>query len=199
LQKQDIGSPVRLPRFRVVLLLGAITVTAMLVTFAARSERPPDLARHDPRLHVSAAIPKGWPTQSFDNEVGNATHTGFVVSNVAHTFGYPGLGGGGATSAWDMTKLPPHAVVVEIGRVVRFAVKCNSEDGNMPVTDFPLSLDDAEIINTGPRFGSPPRLYIPVCLNNGSHFTVHAWFFPEATARDRGLAEELVSSIYPAW
>ena len=66
------------------------------------------------------------------------------------------------------------------------------------MTDFPLSLDDAEMIKSGPRYGSPPRLYIQVCLVNGNTFTVNAWFFPEASARDRELADELISSIEPA-
>jgi hypothetical protein len=171
---------------------------SILVTLAVRSDRPHSLARHDTRLDVSARIPAMWHTQTFDNDLGLATHTGFVVSNVPHRFDYPDLGGGRSTSAWDMSAVPPHAVVVELGSVVRLAGACNAELGNEPVTDFPLSLDDADMIKSGPRFGSPPRLYIPVCLVNGNHFSVNAWFFPEASARDRELADELISSIEPA-
>lgn len=186
------------PTFRGVGVLGAIMVVSILVALAVRSNRPPGLARHVTRLDVSARIPATWHTQTFDNDVGLATHTGFVVSNLPHRFDYPDLGGGRSTSAWDMSAVPPHAVVVELSRVVRLPGACNAGPWNEPVTNFPLSLDDAEMIKSGPRFGSPPRLYIPVCHVNGNHFTVNAWFFPEASARDRELADELIGSIEPA-
>jgi hypothetical protein len=182
------------PRIRGVALLGLLAV-AILVTVAIRSEEPAGVLHHDPRLDVSARIPKGWHTQTFDNDVGLATHTGFVVSSVAHTFGYPDLRGGKSTSEWDMTDLPPHAVVVEISRVVRLPVACNSEEGNMSVTDLPLSLDDFDVIRTGRRYGSPPRQFIGVCLDNGRHFGVNAWFFLDASHSDRALAAELITSI----
>lgn len=149
------------PRFRGVAVLGALLVMSILVALAVRSDRPPVLARHDTRLDVSARIPTMWHTQTFDNDLGLATHTGFVLSNVPHRFDYPDLGGGRSTSAWDMSAVPPHAVVLELGRVVRLAGACNAEPWDEPVTDFPLSLDDADMIKSGPRFGSPPRLYHP--------------------------------------
>ncbi len=99
------------------------------------------------------------------------------------------------TSSWDMTDLPARAVVVEISRVIRLAVACNSEVGDMSVTDFPLSLDQFETVTTGPRYGAPPRRYLGVCLEDGRHFGVHVWFFPQASAHDRELAAELISSI----
>jgi hypothetical protein len=135
---------------------------------------------------------------TFANEVGLATHTGFIASSVDHTFRYPNLGGGEATSAWEMTDVPSDAVVVEISRVDRLPVACHSEDGNMSITKFPLSLDRLEFIATGPQHGAPPRGYLGVCLEDGKHFGVHAWFFPQASERDRELAAELISSLEPA-
>jgi hypothetical protein len=128
--------------------------------------------------------------------VGLATHAGVLVSNVEHTFTYPDLSGGRSTSSWDMTGLPPDAVVVEVSEVVRLPVACNSDDGgDMPVTDFPLTLDDADAMTGRSRHGAPPRHYIGVCLHDGKHFGVHAWFFPQASDGDRKLVEDIVSSI----
>jgi hypothetical protein len=172
-----------------------LALATILTALVIRSPDPAGVTHQDPRLDVSARVPEGWHTQSFDDEVGLATHTGFVVSNIPHYFRHPDLRGGETTSGWDMNDLPPHAVVLEISRVVRLPVACNSEAGNMSITAFPLSLEQLETITTGPRYGAPPRRYLGVCLGDGKHFGVHAWFFPQASERYRDLAAELISSI----
>jgi hypothetical protein len=172
-------------------------VVAILVAVAKLRAGPDLVSYEDSRLDVSARVPESWQRQAFDSDLGLVTHTGFLVSNVQHTFRYPRLGGGVSTSAWDMGALPPNTLVIEVGEVVRFNVPCNSEDGNMRVTEFPLSLDEAETVESGPRYGAPPRLYIPICLDNGDNFNVNAWFFPQASDQDRELAYEMVSSVRP--
>jgi hypothetical protein len=172
-----------------------LALATILTALVIRSPDPAGVTHQDPRLDVSAHVPEGWHTQSFDDEVGLATHTGFVVSNIPHYFRHPDLRGGETTSGWDMKDLPPHAVVLEISRVVRLPVACSSEAGNMSITAFPLSLEQLETITTSPRYGAPPRRYLGVCLEDGKHFGVHAWFFPQASEHDRDLAAELISSI----
>jgi hypothetical protein len=182
------------PRIVGVGLLGLLLVASLFV--ALTGEQPALFTLNSSRINVSAVVPEGWHTQRFDNNVGLATHTGVLVSNVDHTFEYPDLSGGRATSSWDMGDLPPHAVVVEISEVVRIPVACNSEDGgDTPVTNFPLSLDNADATTMRSSHGAPPRHYVGVCLGNGMHFGVHTWFFPQASDGDRKLAEEIVSSI----
>lgn len=177
-------------------LLGLLIVAGILVALVTGGNGPELLMHHDARIDVSAGVPQRWHTQNFDNEVGLATHTGFVVSNVKRTFTYPDLRGGMATTSWNMMDLPPHAVVVEISESVRLPVVCDAE-GNLPVTDFPLSLEAADVITTGRSWGAPPRHYISACLDNGKHFGVHAWFFPNASHSDRELAAALINSIEP--
>lgn len=155
------------------------------------------MTHHDPRLDVSARIPEGWHIQSFYDRVGFARHTGFVVSNIPHHFRHPR---GEATSAWDMSDLPPHAVVIDVSRIVAglAPVACNAERGGVSATDFPLSLDRFRTITGATRYGDPPRRYLRVCLEDGSDFGVHVWFLPQASEHDRDLAAELISSIEPS-
>jgi hypothetical protein len=188
----------RTSRIHRIAVLGALGALAGLVFLLTRSEHPQLVFHHDSRLGVSARVPPAWHIQAFDNNVGLATHTGFVVSNVAHTFTYPDLTGGRSTSGWDMTELPSYAVVVEISRVVRLDVACNSGEENMTVTNFPLSLEDPGVVRARRVHGSPPRHYIGVCLRNGENFGIHTWLFPEASLRDSKLARELIASIRPS-
>jgi len=183
------------PRIVGVALLGLLLVASLFVALTG-GEHSTMFTLNSSRIDASAVVPEGWHTQSFDNNLGLATHTGVLVSNVDHTFEYPDLSGGRATSSWDMGDLPPHAVVVEISEVVRIPVRCNSEgEGDMPVTNFPLSLDEANAATTRSNQGEPHRRYIGVCLRNGKHFGVHTGFFPQASDGDRKLAKEIVSSI----
>lgn len=185
------------PRIRTAAVLLVLALGAIVAALLIRNPQPAGVTHHDPRLDISVRVPEGWHTQSFDDRVGFATHTGFIVSNVPHHFRHPL---GEATSAWDMSELPANAVVVDVSRVVAGldVGPCNAERGGVSATDFPISLDRFRTITGASRFGGPPRRYLRVCLEDGSDFGVHAWLFPQASERDRNLAAELISSITPS-
>jgi hypothetical protein len=166
---------------------------AIVAALVMRNPQPAGVIHHDPRLDVSARFPEGWQTQSFDDRVGFATHTGFVVSNVPHHFRHPR---GEATTTWDMTDLPPNAVVVDVSRIITSLapIAGDSAEG-VSATDFPLSLDRFRTITGASRYGDPPRRYLRVRLEDGSEFGVHVWFLPRASEKDRDLAEDLIASI----
>jgi hypothetical protein len=183
------------PRIRATVVAAVLAVGAIATALVIRNPQPAGTVHHDPRLDVSARIPEGWHIQSFDDRVGFATHTGFVVSNVAHDFRHPR---GQAVTTWDLSDLPPHAVVIDISRIIAGLDVGGGQAGGPPATDFPLSLDRFRSYTKASQFGVPPRLYFRVLLEDGSDFGVHVWFLPEASDHDRDLAEDLISSIEPA-
>jgi hypothetical protein len=144
----------------------------------------------DPRTGVAGRYPADWHLQSFDDNLGLATHTGMVFSNVAHHFEYPDLPEGRATSAWDYEDLPDDAVVIEVSQTVRLSILCKR-------TTLPLSLDDGQLSRDRPSYGAPPRLFIPACIEGRNGIGVHVLFFPETSARDRLAARTFVESIGP--
>ena len=147
-----------------------------------------DLHR-DAALGVEAPYPNDWHLQSFDNDLGLARHSGFVLSSRPHHFEYPDLGGGRSTSSWDMRGLSTTAVVIEISQVERFPIRCRRTSA------FPMSLDKA--VEARPRWGSSPRLFLSACVEDTKGFNVHAWIGSEADPRDAAAAFKIVESIRP--
>jgi Tol biopolymer transport system component len=138
----------------------------------------------------SMAYPGGWRVQKFHEQT-LATFRGALASNVDFEFNHPDLGEGSYTSQWDMRGLPPHAVVVQFQYLVRHFVTSDEPD-----TPFPFSLDRAERVRQDPAYGAPqPRLYLPVIVGGDPGYAVFAWFGPEASPRDRAIAERIVNSI----
>jgi hypothetical protein len=148
-------------------------------------------AWRDTRAGVSGRYPASWSRQVFDDDLGLATHTGVVFSNVPHHFEYPDLPEGSSTSAWDYEGLPDDAVVVEVSETVRFSFACKN------TTPFPLSLSDGHLAQDKPAYGAPPRLFISACIQGRNALDVHVLVFPDASARDRAAARDLVESIRP--
>jgi hypothetical protein len=141
-------------------------------------------------LGISAEYPADWHQQRFNHELGLlAVRRGILLSNVNHRFRYPDLGGGRATSAWNMEALPKGSVVIEISQTLRFRVTCSR------TSRFPLSLESAQ--RSRGAYGSPPRLFLSACIKDELGFGVHVWIWPDASSEDKDAAREIVSSIRP--
>ena len=171
-----------------------IAVVSALFAYTMRSTPEhvddPLLVTHvDKRLGVQFEYPTAWYLQSFNNLVGMATHTGFILSSKNHYFQYPNLGLSRATSQWDMRTVPRDAVVVEVAETVRFEIRCKK------TKNFPPALEDAQKVGSGPSYGAPKRFYIPICRKGLNGFHVFVWEFPESSITEREAAVSVVESI----
>lgn len=186
---EETGRTIRGRRRGVISVVAATLVAAVAV---AVTSTPVTWATwRDPRVGVSGRYPPGWSHQYFDDQVGPATHTGVVFSNVAHHFDYPDLPTGSSTSAWDYRALPDDAVVVEVSATIRFEIMCRR------TTAFPLALSDGHRAQDKPAYGAPPRLFIPACIEGGNGLGVHVLVWPDASQRDRDAARDIVEMIKP--
>ena len=129
--------------------------------------------------------PEGWAIQTFDH-AGLATHEGVVLTNVRHRFRHPHIPDG-ATSVWDFTGVPGHAVVIEMSQTIRLMGNCAR------TTDTPLHLAAAERVRGA--HGSPPRRFLSICIRGQSGFGLHVWLGEEATAADREAVGRVVRSL----
>jgi hypothetical protein len=180
----------RHPIIRVVAAAALLALAAILIAIVAGSRARTWAHWQDDRTGVAGRYPAAWHRESFDDNLGLATHTGMVFSNVPHHFEYPDLPEGRSTSAWDYEDLPDDAVVVEVSKTVRFDLTCKR-------TTLPLSLSDGNLSRDKPAYGAPPRLFIPGCIEGRNGIGVHVLVFPDASPRDVRAVRTFVGSIRP--
>lgn len=145
----------------------------------------------DARLKIGLRYPRGWSIDHFENDLGLATHTGVLLSNVDVELRYPDLPSG-ATTLWDMHDLPDHTVVVEVSRAPRFSVPCDE------TSPFPLPLPTAAQEPTEPSYGAPPKYFVTACVEGRLPFNVFVYAFPHVDPVDLVRAWQVVASITPS-
>jgi hypothetical protein len=142
-------------------------------------------------LGATFQYPSSWHLQPFEEQVGHAGFTGVVVSNVEGDLHHPDLGPNSATSAWDLSGLPPGGVVVSIEHLDAIGVP------RSPDSQFPLALADAEHLGRTQLSGETEALWLPFWLN-GRHLGARVYFGPEASEDDQHVAADIVASIRPS-
>jgi hypothetical protein len=139
----------------------------------------------------SVRYPPGWNVQPFSTSSGDIHLQGALFSNVGYRFRHPDLGPSEFTTAWDLSRLPEDAVVVE---VERFLGGPSGPRTRPPDTTFPLSIGGATSVNDSPTPGPPGHLQLPF-VNAGRRFTLNLWFGAAASRRDREIAGLIVHSV----
>jgi hypothetical protein len=146
-------------------------------------------------LGATFQYPSSWHLQPFEERVGLAGFTGVVVSNVEGDLHHPDLGADGATSAWDLSGLPPGGVVISIEHLDAIGVPTGGVP-TRPDSQFPLDLVDAEHLGQTRHSGATEALWLDFTLN-GRHMGARVFFGPDATEEDRRVAADIVASIRP--
>ena len=179
---------VRRRRPTLILAIAVLLVGAAIV-FIWKDDRPVvwrTFARSDFALTVH--FPGSWRPQAFDDEV-HYRFYGVLISNPGIKLAHPDLGSE-LTTAWDMTELPPDAVVVEVSHTL------GPDNPPERSTDFPVSLEDAQRVDVRDNYGAPqPRLWIPLKVAGGHAYEVSVWIGEDAAASDRAIAERIVESV----
>lgn len=144
-----------------------------------------------PALSATYRYPPTWHIQPFEEQVGHAGFTGAVVSNVEGELHHPDLGPNEATTAWDLSDLPPDGVVISIEHV-----EAGPFDGSEPDSSFPVSLSDAQALGKTEYSGDTEGLWIEFTLD-GELMGARVYFGPNASQEDRRVAADVVASIRP--
>ncbi|MFL5796674.1 MAG: hypothetical protein ACJ77A_01925 [Actinomycetota bacterium] len=148
----------------------------------------------DPVVGLSMQYPASWHVQRFRN-VCMIDVAGTMVANVPDPYRNPATPSG---CRWPpgMGRLPATAVVVEFDRYFGGPQVEPSGSTTTPDTTFPLSLS-----LFGHRLPGPKRTRYslqPVTLRGDHRYQVNVWIGRQASAADRALAAQVVSSIAPA-
>jgi hypothetical protein len=172
-----------------LILAIAVLLVGVAIVFIWKRDRPVvwrTFAKSDFALTVD--FPGTWRPQAFDDEV-HYRFYGVLISNAGIKLAHPDLGPE-LTTGWDMTELPPDAVVVQVSHTLG--------PGNPPErsTDFPVSLDDARRVEVRDNYGAPqPRLWIPLKVAGGYAYQISVWIGEDAVSSDRAIAERIVESV----
>jgi hypothetical protein len=145
--------------------------------------------RH-PEQGWSWRYPSNWHLQTFDDQVGFASHAGAILSSSPHHFDYPHIEGG-STSLFDFTTVPHDAVTIEFSQTLRFELPCKR------TTATPIDLGNLKLAHDDPKYayGEPPRHWMSVCVEGRSGFGLHVWIGPLASYEDIAALRSVVSSI----
>lgn len=197
-------SAVPTPQLRrsALLLLALATAAAVAVTFWLRRDPSPTIppttytSTHQlPALGIEFDYPSYWHLQEFGDNVGLASMTGALVSNIEHEFHHPDLGPHEGTSAWDMRELPDDLIVVSFEQLDRHNFEARR------TKSLPLFLDDAVVTrdpaDNVPTYGAPqPRLFLPFAvkghLNSGAQV-----FIGDVGTHEREVVEAILASVRP--
>jgi hypothetical protein len=193
-QVPDVSSRRRFALIAACLAIGGVGVAVVAFAFRSGSDTTP--ATHQwlrgevESLGATFQYPSTWHLQPFEELVGRVGFTGAVVSNLDEDLHHPDLGGDGATSAWDLSNLPPAAVVVSIEHVDALGI------GSSPDSEFPVALIDAKPLNPTKNSGDAQGFWLEFTLN-GRLMGARVYFGPDASEEDRRIAAAVVSSIRP--
>lgn len=148
-----------------------------------------------PDLGIEFDYPSNWHLQEFDDNLGLASMTGALVSNVEHGFEHPDVGEGGSTSAWDMRGLPEDLIVVSFEQLDRHNFEAKR------TRRLPLDLESAVVSQDAKHhvdtYGAPqPRLFLPFSV--AGHLSSGAQvFIGDVGSEERDVVERILASVRP--
>lgn len=148
-----------------------------------------------PELGIEFDYPSNWHLQEFGDDLGLASMTGALVSNIRHDFHHPDLGPNAGTSAWDMRDLPDDLVVISFEQLDRHNFEATRSKG------LPLELDNAVVSQDAKdgvdTYGAPqPRLFLPFAVEGHLNSAAQV-FIGDVQAGEREVIDAILGSVRP--
>lgn len=148
-----------------------------------------------PELGIEFDYPWNWHLQEFDENLGLASMTGALVSNIRHDLHHPDLGPDEGTSAWDMRGLPEDLIVISFEQLDRHNSEATGDER------LPLELANALVSEDAKHgvdtYGAPqPRLFLPFAAK-GHLSSAAQVFIGDVGADEHEVVDAILGSVRP--